>query len=91
MARSQQSEITGSNGIRQVTGSGVLLAQSRRRHRSDRRLYLVGLPGARHRCPADWARANLRRHFEVDRYYIAHAAIDALAGDGKMTAKDVIG
>jgi len=33
-------------------------------------------------------RANLRRHFEVDRYYIAHAAIDALAKDGKMTNKD---
>jgi len=33
-------------------------------------------------------RANLRRHFEVDRYYIAHAAIDALAKDGKMTSKD---
>ena len=33
-------------------------------------------------------RANLRRHFEVDRYYIAQAAIDALAKDGKMTAKD---
>ncbi len=33
-------------------------------------------------------RANLRRHFEVDRHYIAHAAIDALAKDGKMTAKD---
>ena len=34
-------------------------------------------------------RANLRRHFEVDRYYIAHAAIDALAKEGKMTGKDV--
>ncbi|NZA27242.1 pyruvate dehydrogenase (acetyl-transferring), homodimeric type [Luteimonas sp. SJ-92] len=34
-------------------------------------------------------RANLRRHFEVDRFYIAHAAIDALAKAGKMTAKDV--
>ncbi|TKS54967.1 pyruvate dehydrogenase (acetyl-transferring), homodimeric type [Luteimonas yindakuii] len=34
-------------------------------------------------------RANLRRHFEVDRFHIAHAAIDALARDGKMTAKDV--
>jgi pyruvate dehydrogenase E1 component len=34
-------------------------------------------------------RANLRRHFEVDRYYIAHAAVDALAREGKMTAKDV--
>ncbi|WP_101927262.1 MULTISPECIES: pyruvate dehydrogenase (acetyl-transferring), homodimeric type [Luteimonas] len=34
-------------------------------------------------------RANLRRHFEVDRYYIAQAAIDALAKDGKMTGKDV--
>ncbi|WAC62694.1 pyruvate dehydrogenase (acetyl-transferring), homodimeric type [Pseudoxanthomonas sp. SL93] len=34
-------------------------------------------------------RANLRRHFEVDRYYIAHAAIAALAKEGKMTAKDV--
>ncbi len=34
-------------------------------------------------------RANLRRFFEVDRYYIAHAAIAALAKEGKMTAKDV--
>jgi pyruvate dehydrogenase E1 component len=34
-------------------------------------------------------RANLRRHFEVDRYYIAHAAVDALAREGKMTGKDV--
>ena len=34
-------------------------------------------------------RANLRRHFEVDRYYIAHAAIAALAEDGTMNAKDV--
>jgi pyruvate dehydrogenase E1 component len=34
-------------------------------------------------------RANLRRHFEVDRFHIAHAAIAALAAEGKMTAKDV--
>ncbi|MFN3964757.1 MAG: pyruvate dehydrogenase (acetyl-transferring), homodimeric type [Silanimonas lenta] len=34
-------------------------------------------------------RANLRRHFEVDRHYIAHAAIAALAAEGKMNAKDV--
>jgi pyruvate dehydrogenase E1 component len=34
-------------------------------------------------------RANLRRFFEVDRFYIAHAAIAALAQDGKMNAKDV--
>ncbi len=34
-------------------------------------------------------RANLRRHFEVDRHYIAHAAIAALAAEGKMTGKDV--
>jgi pyruvate dehydrogenase E1 component len=34
-------------------------------------------------------RANLRRFFEVDRYYIAHAAIAALAADGKMTGEDV--
>jgi pyruvate dehydrogenase E1 component len=34
-------------------------------------------------------RANLRRFFEVDRYYIAHAAISALAAEGKMNAKDV--
>ena len=34
-------------------------------------------------------RANLRRHFEVDRYYVAHAAIAALAADGKMTPRDV--
>ena len=34
-------------------------------------------------------RAKLRRHFEVDHYYIAHAANAALAKEGKMTAKDV--
>jgi pyruvate dehydrogenase E1 component len=34
-------------------------------------------------------RENLRRFFEVDRYYIAQAAIAALAAEGKMTAKDV--
>ena len=34
-------------------------------------------------------RANLRRFFEVDRYYIAHAAIAALAEDGVMNVKDV--
>jgi pyruvate dehydrogenase E1 component len=34
-------------------------------------------------------RANLRRFFEVDRYYIAHAAIAALAAEGQMNAKDV--
>ncbi|MDZ4349478.1 MAG: pyruvate dehydrogenase (acetyl-transferring), homodimeric type [Xanthomonadaceae bacterium] len=34
-------------------------------------------------------RANLRRHFEVDRYHIAHAAIAALAAEGTMNAKDV--
>jgi len=34
-------------------------------------------------------RANLRRHFEVDRFYIAQAAVHALAEDGKLTDKDV--
>jgi pyruvate dehydrogenase E1 component len=34
-------------------------------------------------------RANLRRFFEVDRYYIAHASIAALAAEGKMNGKDV--
>jgi pyruvate dehydrogenase E1 component len=34
-------------------------------------------------------RDNLRRFFEVDRNYIAHAAISALAAEGKMSAKDV--
>jgi len=34
-------------------------------------------------------RANLRRFFEVDRYWIAHAAIAALASEGKMSAADV--
>jgi pyruvate dehydrogenase E1 component len=33
--------------------------------------------------------ANLRRFFQVDRYYIAHPAIAALAAEGKMNAKDV--
>jgi len=34
-------------------------------------------------------RENLRRFFEVDRYYVAQAAIAALAAEGKMSAKDV--
>ncbi|TXK64910.1 pyruvate dehydrogenase (acetyl-transferring), homodimeric type [Alkalisalibacterium limincola] len=34
-------------------------------------------------------RENLRRFFEVDRYHIAHAAICALADEGKMNGKDV--
>ena len=34
-------------------------------------------------------RANLRRHFEVDRFNVAHAAVAALAADGKLTGKDV--
>jgi len=34
-------------------------------------------------------RENLRRHFEVDRFHVAHAAVCALAEDGKLTSKDV--
>ncbi len=34
-------------------------------------------------------RENLRHFFEVDRYWIAHAAIAALAREGKMNPKDV--
>ncbi|MET0256647.1 MAG: hypothetical protein ABW193_12670, partial [Luteibacter sp.] len=34
-------------------------------------------------------RAHLRSHFEVDRYWIAQAALAALAKDGKVNAKDV--
>src|SRR5690606_35673023 len=34
-------------------------------------------------------RENLRRFFEVSRYYIAQAAVAALAAEGKLTAKDV--
>ena len=34
-------------------------------------------------------RANLRRHFEVDRNHVAQAAVAALAAEGKLTAKDV--
>ena len=34
-------------------------------------------------------RANLRRHFEVDRFHIAQAAVSALAEEGKLTDKDV--
>ena len=34
-------------------------------------------------------RENLRRFFEVDRHYIAHAAIAALASEGKMHPQDV--
>jgi pyruvate dehydrogenase E1 component len=33
-------------------------------------------------------RENLRRHFEVNRYYVAQAAVAALAAEGKLTAKD---
>ncbi|MBV2208366.1 MAG: pyruvate dehydrogenase (acetyl-transferring), homodimeric type [Thermomonas sp.] len=34
-------------------------------------------------------RENLRHHFEVDRFHVAHAAVAALAADGKLTGKDV--
>jgi pyruvate dehydrogenase E1 component len=34
-------------------------------------------------------RENLRRHFEVNRYYVAQAAVAALAAEGRLTAKDV--
>jgi len=34
-------------------------------------------------------REHLRSFFEVDRYYVAQAAIAALAAEGKMSAKDV--
>jgi pyruvate dehydrogenase E1 component len=34
-------------------------------------------------------RANLRSFFEVDRYWVAHAAIAALADEGQMKPEDV--
>jgi len=33
-------------------------------------------------------RANLRRHFEVDRHYIAHAAVSSLVADGALKPAD---
>ena len=51
----------------------------------DRRYSVLGTDG----YGRSDTRANLRRHFEVDRYYVAHAAVAALAADGKLTAKDV--
>ena len=35
-------------------------------------------------------RVNLRRHFEVDRFHIAHAAVAALAAEGKLKPADVV-
>jgi len=35
-------------------------------------------------------RANLRRHFEVDRHFIVIATLKALADDGKFAMKDVV-
>ena len=35
------------------------------------------------------ARAALRRHFEVDRYHIAVAALKALADEGKIDVQTV--
>jgi pyruvate dehydrogenase E1 component len=34
-------------------------------------------------------RENLRRHFEVNRYYVAQAAVAALAAEGKLSGKEV--
>ena len=34
-------------------------------------------------------RENLRRHFEVSRYYVAQAAVAALAAEGKLAGSDV--
>ena len=47
---------------------------------------------ARHRRlrPQRLARAELRRHFEVDRHYIALAALKALADDDKIDRKTVV-
>ena len=33
-------------------------------------------------------RANLRAFFEVDRYWVAHAAISALVAEGSMNPED---
>jgi pyruvate dehydrogenase E1 component len=33
-------------------------------------------------------RENLRRHFEVNRHYVAQAAVAALAGEGKLSGSD---
>jgi pyruvate dehydrogenase E1 component len=35
-------------------------------------------------------RANLRRHFEVDRHFVVIAALRALVDEGKFAAKDVV-
>ncbi|MEO7199372.1 MAG: hypothetical protein ABIY56_04055, partial [Dokdonella sp.] len=35
------------------------------------------------------SRVQLRDFFEVDRYWVAHAAISALAAEGKLTPADV--
>ncbi len=35
-------------------------------------------------------RANLRRHFEVDRHFVVIAALKALADEGKFAAKDLV-
>ena len=35
------------------------------------------------------SREALRKHFEVDRYYIALAALNALYAEGSITAKTV--
>jgi pyruvate dehydrogenase complex dehydrogenase (E1) component len=60
-----------------------------RRRQPYRRVHADALHRARHRrLRTQRTRDNFRRHFEVDRYHIAHAAIAALAAEGKMTAKD---
>jgi pyruvate dehydrogenase E1 component len=33
-------------------------------------------------------RENLRRHFEVNRYYVAQAAVAALVGEGRLVGED---
>ncbi|TDK21065.1 hypothetical protein E2F46_15305 [Luteimonas aestuarii] len=65
--------------------AGALIAATEQTRAFIRRTYTgLGTDGF---DPSD-TRASLHRHFEVDRYYIVHADIDAMAKDGKMTAKD---
>jgi len=60
-------------------------AEQIRPYIKDRRYFTLGTDG----FGRSDRRAQLRKHFEIDRYYVAVAALKALAGDGELDA-DVV-
>ncbi len=81
-----ETQLAGSTGpVIAVTDYIRNHAEQIRPYIQDRRYFTLGTDG----FGRSDMRAQLRKHFEVDRYYVAVAALKALAGDGELDA-DVV-